>query len=81
MLTTYENAVVAAIEYFATSINGCAHDSVAEKNDYGIFDSVDCIQWLMYNYTKYDNAQALASAALASSLDTAVRENIHAQLT
>ena len=77
--TQYTNAVITAIEYFATSIKNCAHDSVVENNDYAIADSTDCIQWLMENYTQYDNVQALANAALDSTLDTVVRENIHAQ--
>jgi len=79
--TQYTNAVSAAIESFARTIANCAHDSVAENNDYAIHDSVDSIQFLYSNYTKYDNVNCLANAALDSSLDTAVRENIHAQLT
>ena len=79
--TQYTNAVTAAIENFAKQIVNCAHDSVAENNDYAIADSIDSINFLYANYTKYDNAQALANAALSSNLDTAVRENIHAQLT
>ena len=77
--TQYENAVIAAIEYFATSIANCAHDSVVERSDYAITDSVDSINFLFSNYKKYDSVQALANAALDSTLDTVVRENIHAQ--
>jgi len=78
--TKYTNAVTAAITSFANTIANCAHDSVVEKNDYAIADSVDSIQFLYDNYTKFDNVNCLANAALSSSLDTVVRENIHAQL-
>ena len=78
--TQYVNAVTAAIESFARTIANCAHDSVAENNDYAIHDSLDSIQFLYDNYTKYDNVTCLANAALDSSLDTVVRENIHAVL-
>ena len=78
--TQYVNAVTAAIESFAATIANCAHDSVAENNDYAIHDSLDSIQFLYDNYTKYDNVTCLANAALDSSLDTLVRENIHAVL-
>ena len=78
--TQYTNAVTAAIESFARTIANCAHDSVAENNDYAIHDSLDSIQFLYNNYTKYDNVTCLANAALDSTLDTVVRENIHAQL-
>ena len=78
--TKYDNAVAAAITKFANTIANCAHDSVAEKNDYAIHDSIDSIQFLYNNYAKYDNANSLANAALSSTLDTAVRENIYAQL-
>jgi hypothetical protein len=78
--TQYTNAVTAAIQSFARTIANVAHDSVAENNDYAIHDSVDSIQFLYDNYTKYDNVNCLANAALSSNLDTVVRENIHAQL-
>jgi hypothetical protein len=78
--TQYVNAVTAAITSFARTIANCAHDSVAENNDYAIHDSLDSIQFLYNNYTKYDNVTCLANAALNSNLDTLVRENIHAQL-
>jgi len=78
--TQYTNAVSAAIQSFARTIANVAHDSVVENNDYAIHDSVDSIQFLYDNYTKYDNVNCLANAALSSTLDTAVRENIHAQL-
>lgn len=79
--TTYTNTVTAAIENFAAIIKNCAHDSVVENADYAIQDSVDSIAFIMQNYTQHTTAASLASAALSSSLDTAVRENIHAQLT
>ena len=78
--TQYTNAVTAAITSFANAIANCAHDSVVENNDYAIHDSIDSIQFLYDNYTKYDNVTCLANAALNSNLDTLVRENIHAQL-
>ena len=78
--TQYNTAVIAAITSFARTIANCAHDSVVENNDYAIHDSVDSIQFLYNNYTKYNNVNCLANAALCSSLDTVVRENIHAQL-
>ena len=79
--TKYTNTVIATIENFAALIQNAAHDSVVEKNDYAIADSVDSINFLYSNYTKYDNVNCLANAALSSTLDTVVRENIHAQLT
>jgi len=78
--TQYNTAVVAAIESFAKTIVNCAHDSVLENNDYAIYDSIDSIQFLYSNYTKYNCVNSLANAALDSNLDTLVRENIHAQL-
>ena len=78
--TQYVNAVTAAIEKFAATIANCAHDSVAENNDYGLHDSIDSIQFLYDNYTKYDNVTCLANAALNSTLDTVVRENIYEKL-
>jgi hypothetical protein len=79
--TQYVNTVTAAIENFAAIIKNCAHDSVVENSDYAIQDSINSINFLYSNYTKYDNVNCLANAALSSNLDTAVRENIHAQLT
>ena len=75
--TTYENAVIAAITQFANTIANVAHDSVVENNDYAIHDSIDSIQFLYDNFTKYDNVDCLANAALSSTLDTVVRENIY----
>ena len=80
MLTTYENAVTKALEYFANTIAEGAHDSVAEQSDYGIYDSVDSINFIMQNYTQHENAVSLGSAALDSTLDTVVRENIYTAL-
>ena len=79
--TQYENAVTATIENFANTIAEAAHDSVAENNDYGIYDSVQAIDFIMRNYANYNCVNSLAAAALRSTLDTAVRENIHARLT
>ena len=77
--TQYTNAVAAAIQSFARTIANVAHDSVVENNDYAIHDSVDSIQFLYSNYTKYDNVNCLANAALRSNLDTVVHGNIHAR--
>jgi len=81
MQTQYKNAVTAAIENLAATIKNCAHDSVVENNDYAIHDSIDSINFLFSNYTKYDSVAALANAALSSTLDTVVRENIYYALT
>ena len=78
--TQYVNAVTAAIQKFAAAIADCAHDSVAENNDYGLHDSLDSIKFLYDNYTQHTSVQSLAAAALDSSLDTVVRENIYAVL-
>ena len=79
--TKYENTVIAALENFASKIANAAHDSVVEKNDYGMHDSVDSINFIMQNYAQHTTVASLANAALSSTLDTVVRENIHAQLT
>jgi hypothetical protein len=79
--TKYENTVIAAIENLAAQIKAAAHDSVVEKNDYSIIDNVQALQYVYENYAQHTSVASLASAALASSLDTVVRENIHAQLT
>ena len=78
--TAYQNAVIASITQFANTIASVAHDSVVENNDYAIHDSVDSIQFLYNNYTKYNSVDSLATAALNSNLDTLVRENIYASL-
>ena len=78
--TTYENAVIAAITQFANTIANVAHDSVVENNDYAIHDSIDSIQFLYDNFTKYDNVTCLANAALQCTLDTVVREDIFTSL-
>ncbi len=79
--TKYENTVIAVIESLAALVSNAAHDSVAEKCDYSIIDNVQALQYVYANYAQHSNAASLANAALASSLDTVVRENIHAQLT
>ena len=79
--TNYQNVVIATMQNLAALVSNAAHDSVVEKNDYAIADSVDSINFLYSNYTKYDNVNCLANAALSSNLDTVVRENIHARLT
>ena len=78
--TKYDNTVITAITSFANTIADCVHDSVVENNDYAIHDSVDSIQFLYNNYTKYNSVDSLATAALNSNLDTLVRENIYASL-
>ena len=79
--TQYTNAVTAAIESFANTIANCAHDSVVEKNDYSITDNVQALRFVYANYTQHTSVASLAAAALNSKMDTAVRENVHAQLT
>jgi Ribonuclease G/E len=79
--TKYENTVIATIENFAALIKNAAHDSVVESNDYSIIDNVQALQYVYANYAQHTSVASLASAALSSNLDTAVRENIHAQLT
>jgi len=81
MQNTYYNTVIAAIQNFANAIANAAHDSVAEKNDYSVTDNANSINFIMQNYMQHTNVNSLANAALASNLDTVVRENIHAQLT
>ena len=78
--TAYQNAVIASITQFANTIANVAHDSVVENNDYAIHDSVDSIQFLYDNFTKYDNVTCLANAALSCTLDTVVREDIFSSL-
>ena len=78
--TQYENTVIAAIENFANTIAECAHDSVVENADYSIYDSVQAIDFIMRNYMQHENSVSLGSAALDSTLDTAVRENIYIAL-
>ena len=79
--TKYENTVIAAIENLAALIKNAAHDSVVEKNDYSIIDNVQALQYVYANYAQHTSVASLAAAALASKMDTAVRENVHAQLT
>ena len=78
--TQYLNTVTTAIEYFAATIKDCAHDSVVENSDYAISDSVDSINFIMQNYMQHSSVDSLAAAALDSTLDTAVRENIYVKL-
>jgi Ribonuclease G/E len=75
------STVIATIENFAALIQNAAHDSVVEKNDYSIIDNVQALQYVYANYAQHTSIASLAAAALNSNLDTAVRENIHAQLT
>lgn len=79
--TTYTNTVIATIKNLAALVSNAAHDSVTENNDYSILDNVQALQFVYANYTQHTTAASLANAALASNLDTVVRENIHAQLT
>ncbi len=79
--TKYENTVIATIENLSALVSTAAHDSVVEKNDYSIIDNVQALQYVYANYAQHTSAASLASSALASNLDTAVREIINAQLT
>ena len=75
--TQYESVVIATIENFASTIANTAHDSVVENGDYGVADSLDSIAFIMQNYTQHTSVDSLASAALNSTLDTSVRENLY----
>ena len=79
--TKYDNAVAAAITKFANTIANCAHDSVVERSDYAIHDSTASINFLFSNYAQHTTVASLANAALSSTLDTVVRENIYYALT
>jgi hypothetical protein len=79
--TNYQNVVIATMQNLAALVSNAAHDSIVEKNDYSITDNVQALQYVFANYTQHTSAASLAAAALNSNLDTAVRENIHAQLT
>ena len=79
--TNYQNVVIATMQNLAALVSTAAHDSIVEKNDYSITDNVQALQYVFANYTQHTSAASLAAAALNSNLDTAVRENIHAQLT
>ena len=80
MQNTYNNTVIAAIQNFANAINNAAQDSVAENTDYSVTDNADSINFIMQNYMQHTSVASLASAALASNLDTVVRENIYCTL-
>ena len=79
--TNYQNVVIATMQNLAALVSNAVHDSIVEKNDYSITDNVQALQYVFANYTQHTSAASLAAAALASNLDTAVRENVHAQLT
>ena len=76
----YNTDVAEAITSFADCIKNCVADSIAENADYAVQDSLDSIEFLFSNYAQHTSAESLASAALDSSLDTLVRENIYASL-
>ncbi len=76
----YNTDVALAIVGFAHCIKNCVADSIAERRDYAVQDSLDSIEFLFSNYAQHTSAESLASAALDSSLDTLVRENIYASL-
>ena len=73
-MQTYNNTVAAAIQYYATQIANCAHDSINENNDYCIADNCAKMEFLFLNSTSYTTIPQLASACLNSNMDTAVRE-------
>ncbi len=76
----YAADVTEAIESFADCIKNCVADSIIERTDYAVQDSLDSIEFLFSNYAQHTSAESLASAALNSALDTVVRENIYASL-
>jgi Ribonuclease G/E len=79
--TKYENVVIATMQNLAALVSSAAHDSVVEKNNYNVIENVQALSYVFANYTQHTSIASLAAAALNSNLDTAVRENIHAQLT
>tara|TARA_Y100000389_G_scaffold129994_1_gene127417 strand:+ start:262 stop:513 length:252 start_codon:yes stop_codon:yes gene_type:complete len=79
-IKNYAVDVAEAIESFADCIKNCVQDSIAENADYAVQDSLDSIDFLFSNYAQHTSAESLASAALDSTLDTVVRENIYASL-
>ena len=79
-MQTYNNTVTAAIQHYAQQIANCAHDSVAEKNDYCLIDNCAKIKFLFTNSTSYTTIPQLASACLNSKMDTAVRECMYNSL-
>ena len=77
MQNTYTQTVIATIENFAAAISNAAHDSVVEKNDYSIDDNMQALNFVYENFAAHTSVASLASAALNSSLDTVVRENLY----
>jgi len=79
-IKNYTLDVAEAIESFADCIKNCVADSIAENTDYAVQDSLDSIDFIFNNYAAHTSAESLANAALDSTLDTLVRENIYASL-
>ncbi len=79
-MQTYNNTVAAAIQHYATQIANCAHDSVAEKNDYCIIDNCAKMEFLLLASADYATVPQLAAACLNSKMDTAVRECMYNSL-
>ena len=73
-MSYYENSVTYAIETFSSNIIDCASELFESETE--IADNVESIQFVLNNYENFDNVRELANAALASTLDTVVRENI-----
>ena len=78
--TQYVTAVTQVIEYYAKQIANCAHDSVAEANDYSVTDNCAKIQYLLAESAQHTTVHSLAVAALNCALDTVVRECMYTQL-
>jgi hypothetical protein len=72
-MNTYENSVTYAIETFSANMLACAHEYDAETE---IADNLESIDFVIRNADNFDSVRELANAALASTLDTVVRELI-----
>jgi len=70
----YQNSVRYAIKTFSQNMLDCASEVDAETE---IADNLESIDFLICNADNFDSVSELADAALASTLDTVVRENIY----
>ena len=73
-MSFYQNSCRYAIETFSQNMLDCAHEYDAEAE---IADNLESIDFVIRNCENFDSVSELADAALASTLDTVVRENIY----
>ena len=73
-MSFYQNSVRYAVETFSQNMIDCAHEYDAETE---IADNLESIDFVIRNAENFDSVSELADAALASTLDTVVRENIY----